>query len=139
MKKTIFVKIFAWVGLLGLVILPSATFAATDLWTNLTQELKPIGETAFQTLGAPVHPVIIVARAVKVILGLLGIILVCLIIYAGFLWMTAGGDAEQTKKAASWLQNSVIGLFIILAAYVIASFVITLIQTAVKMPVDVVK
>lgn len=132
MKKLNFVKIFAWVGLFGIILLPSAVSAATDLWTNLTQELKPVGELAYQTLGAPVHPAIIVARAIKLILGLLGIILVCLIIYAGFIWMTAGGDAEQTKKAASWLQNSVIGLFIILAAYVIASFVISFILTAVK-------
>jgi len=47
-----------------------------------------------------------------------------LIIYAGFLWMTAGGNPEQVDKAKQWLTNAIIGLAIILAAYAISGFVI---------------
>ncbi len=65
----------------------------------------------------------IVATVVKVFLGLLGIIFLILIIYAGFMWMTAAGDEEKVTKAKDTLQRAVIGLIIITAAYSITYFV----------------
>lgn len=58
----------------------------------------------------------IVGMVISVILGLLGIIFLVLIIYAGFLWMTAGGDEEKVTKAKETLTRAVIGLIIIVAA-----------------------
>ena len=37
---------------------------------------------------------LIIARIIRVALSLVGIILVVLMIYAGYLWMTAGGNDE---------------------------------------------
>ena len=65
----------------------------------------------------------IVATAVKAFLGLLGIIFLVLIIYAGFNWMTAQGEEEKVTKAKETLQSAVIGLIIIIAAYSITYFV----------------
>lgn len=65
-----------------------------------------------------------VARIITVSLGLLGIVAVSLIVYAGFLWMTAGGNEEQVNTARSILTTSVIGLAIILSAYSITQFVV---------------
>ncbi len=65
------------------------------------------------------------AQIINVALGLLGIISLVLIVYAGFLWMTAGGNSDQVDKAKSILFASVIGLLIILSAYSISRFVIT--------------
>lgn len=65
------------------------------------------------------------AQIINVSLGLLGIIALVLIVYAGFLWMTAGGNSEQVDKAKGILFASVIGLIIILSAYSISKFVIT--------------
>jgi hypothetical protein len=42
------------------------------------------------------------------------------IIYGGYLWMTAGGKEEQVTQAKKWITNSVIGLIIIGFAYLIA-------------------
>lgn len=61
---------------------------------------------------------------ISIFLSILGIVLLLLVIYAGFLWMTAQGDSEQTKKARDIMINAVIGLIITLAAYAISSFVI---------------
>lgn len=68
-------------------------------------------------------PRIIVAKIIRVILSILGILLVALIIYGGFLWMTAAGNSEQVGKAKTIIISSVIGLVIILSAYALASFV----------------
>ncbi len=64
-----------------------------------------------------------VANIIKVILGLLGIIAVSLIVYAGFLWMTAAGNDDQITKAKGIISASVVGLAIILSAYSITTFV----------------
>jgi phage shock protein PspC (stress-responsive transcriptional regulator) len=61
---------------------------------------------------------------INVLLGLLGIIFLVLVIYAGFLWMTAGGDEKRVAKAKSIIITAVIGLVILLSAYAISSFVL---------------
>ncbi len=68
---------------------------------------------------------IIIGNIIYVALGLLGIVLLVIIIYAGFLWMTSGGNEEQIAKAKKYLTNGVIGLIIILCSYAITYFVIT--------------
>ncbi|PIR78090.1 MAG: hypothetical protein COU28_03600 [Candidatus Magasanikbacteria bacterium CG10_big_fil_rev_8_21_14_0_10_36_16] len=68
-------------------------------------------------------PRIIVTHIINVSLSLLGIIVTVLIIYAGFLWMTAGGDEAQAGKARKIIFAAVIGLIIILLAYAITRFV----------------
>jgi len=66
-----------------------------------------------------------VGRVISVALGLLGIIAVVLVIYAGFKWMTAMGNEENAASARKILAAAVIGLVIILAAYSITRFVIS--------------
>jgi uncharacterized membrane protein len=64
------------------------------------------------------------ANLINVALGVLGTILLVLIVYAGFLWMTAAGQEDNITKAKGILSASVIGLVIILSAYAISSFVV---------------
>lgn len=60
---------------------------------------------------------------IQVFLGILGIIFLALVIYAGYNWMTARGNEEKITKAKSTLITSIIGLVIIVSAYVITYFV----------------
>jgi hypothetical protein len=66
----------------------------------------------------------IIGRIINIFLGFLGVILLIIIIYAGFLWMTAGGDAEKIKRAQMWIRNAVIGLLIIVSAFAITQFIL---------------
>jgi amino acid transporter len=66
----------------------------------------------------------VIGRAIGIVLGFLGIVLLCLFLYAGFLWMTAGGDETKVKTAKQLLVNAVIGYFIIGAAYALTNFVL---------------
>ena len=65
-----------------------------------------------------------VVLVINGILGLLGIIFLVLVLYAGFLWMTAAGNEDQVTKAKSILTTSIIGIVIIVAAYAIVKFVL---------------
>jgi len=44
-------------------------------------------------------------------------------IYAGFTWMMARGNQQDADKAKELIQQAVIGLAIVLSAYVITKFV----------------
>lgn len=74
----------------------------------------------------------IIARIINVTLGFIGAILVILMLYGGFLWMTAGGSEEKITKARDIIKNSVIGLFIIVTSFAIARFVISSFTSASK-------
>lgn len=55
----------------------------------------------------------IVFNVIFIFLGLLGAIFLLLIIYAGFLWMTAAGNGSQIEKAREILVQSTIGFAIV--------------------------
>jgi len=73
---------------------------------------------------------LVIASIINVALGLLGIVAVVLILYAGLTWMTAGGDSKKVDTAKHIMTAAVIGLIIILSAYAIAKFVISSLLTA---------
>src|SRR3989339_505827 len=86
-------------------------------------------ETAFEQFAdASTLPqdsiAIIIARVIRVALTLVGIIFVCVIIYAGFLYLLARGEPEPIKKAKKIFQQSIIGLILIFSAYSIATFIL---------------
>ncbi len=66
-----------------------------------------------------------IGQIISVVLSLLGVIFLILLIFGGIQWMTAGGNDEQVKKAKNVIIRSIIGLIIILLAYIISVFVIT--------------
>lgn len=70
----------------------------------------------------------IIGGIIAAVLGFLGVIALVIVIYAGFLWMTAGGNADQIEKAKKLLINGVIGLLIILSAYAITRFVFNFLE-----------
>ncbi len=65
-----------------------------------------------------------IGRYINWALGLTGTIFLLLTIYAGFLWMTAGGDESNIDKAKKIITSSVIGLIIVLLSYSITSLVL---------------
>lgn len=79
-------------------------------------------------------PHIMARRIITILFSFLGIVAVILIIYAGFLWLTAGGEEEKAKQATTLLFQAFIGLIIVLAAWVIAYFVIDQLVKAIIKP-----
>lgn len=75
-------------------------------------------------------PVNTSVRLINVVLGLLSLIAVVLVIYAGFTWMLSAGNSEKIGKARGLLINAAIGLLIIMAAYGISKYVFTKLNEA---------
>ncbi len=63
-------------------------------------------------------------RIVQPLLAIVGTLFLLLIIYAGLLWMTAGGVTARVEKAKNILVHSVVGLVIIVAAYSVTIFIL---------------
>ena len=65
-----------------------------------------------------------IGKIINVVLGFVGILLLGYILFAGFKWMTAGGDDKKVTEAQVMIKNAVIGLLIVVAAFAISSFVL---------------
>jgi len=82
------------------------------------------GAASYKTSGDELDPTHLVGNIIKAFLSLLGVIFIGLMIYGGFLWMNARGDAEQVKKAQNIIRDALIGLIIVIAAYAITYFIL---------------
>lgn len=89
---------------------------------NLTGYLEKVGVNA--TFEAKPNLAQTIGQIIKGVLSLLGVIFLILVIYAGFLWMTASGNDEQITKAKNILKASIIGVIIVMGAYAITYFVV---------------
>lgn len=73
----------------------------------------------------------IIGRIINIILGFLGIVLLGLLLYSGFQWMTAGGDSKKIDEAKTRIRNAIIGLVIIASAWAITGFILSMLAGAV--------
>lgn len=64
----------------------------------------------------------IMTTGINYVNGFLGIVTVLLIIYAGWLVLTSGGDDEKLKKAKGTIKYIFVGLFLIVASYSLFNF-----------------
>lgn len=116
-----FKKIFF--SLLILVLFaPSFVAKAADSLDLLKGAGSSAGYDAEKTDSATASQM--VGNIIASVLSLLGVIFLVLIVYAGFSWLTAGGDEAKIEKAQALIKNSVIGLVIVLTSFGISRFVI---------------
>jgi cysteine-rich repeat protein len=106
----------------GLLLLVGAAFWGTPAWAQ-DFGLTEIGEQS--GLGNE-SLVVTIARIIRVIIGVIGLVLLGLVLYAGWLWLTAAGDSEKIAKAKKILISAVIGLIIIFSSFALASFIINM-------------
>ena len=102
----------------------------------LTQAQENVMENFIANMPFVVNQPLVelVFNVIRYLLGFLGVVAVVILIYGGFLWMTARGNEEQVKKAKKTIINGLIGLIIIILSFVIVSFVFRVIQEAAQPP-----
>ena len=104
------------------------TVNADGLKGDATSNLQKAGKVPYDISSTDAdNPELseVVGKIINIALTLLGSIFLILIIYGGFKWMTAGGDTTKVEKAMDIIKNSLIGLVIVMAAYIITTFVFT--------------
>jgi len=60
-----------------------------------------------------------------------GVLFFVMVVYAGFLWMTAAGNEERITKAKNIFSGALIGLIIVMTAYVLVDYVFEILQRSI--------
>jgi len=115
MKKIIYTL---WGAILSLCITSSALAAG-----NINDAKNNLGKVGSQLGGVESDVENIVGTAINAALTLIGLIFLILMVYAGFLWMTAQGKEDQVEKAGKIIRSTIVGLVLVLSAYAITFFV----------------
>lgn len=101
----------------------SASIAApTGL--GLGGALSGFNNQVVNTGGAIVIDRIIYA-ILYLVFSIIGLVLLGMIIYAGFTWLTSGGDQNSIERSRKTITTGVIGIVIVALAFFIANFLVT--------------
>jgi len=132
-KKIDIRNIIAVVFFIAILIIPFLAFAQMPGDSSIStggSSVNPLdkvsgiaGGSGYDTSASASSLSDIISNVINAFLAILGVIFLILIIYAGYLWMTAQGNDEQVKKAKDLIRNAIIGVIIIVAAYAITAFV----------------
>jgi hypothetical protein len=107
--------------------LPTLVRAVDTGGTGLDQTAA----VAYSATGVPQDSLaLIVGRIVNGLLGILGVVFLVLVIWAGVQLMTAGGNKDALDKARKTIAGAAIGLVVVMASYAISSQVIELVLNA---------
>lgn len=108
-KTTLFLFAF------GLIFVPG--LAAAQYGLNETAGASGL------TKGYPSDVPTLIGNVIGTALSMIAVIFFILMVYGGFLWMTAHGDSSQVDKAKDTIIAAIIGIIVVLASYAITNFV----------------
>lgn len=118
-------KIFSIVLTSAILIIPISVLAA---WSGDTGLGASASQAGLDT--TPGQLPIIIGTVIKAALGLVGVIFLVLMVYAGYIWMIARGDESKTSKAKDTITAAIIGIIIVVGAYALTNFVVTAMTSA---------
>lgn len=105
-------RIFYTLTALSLMALPTIAFAAV-----LTDPLGGVGVNG------------LVSNIIKAILGITGSVALLMFVWGGFQWLFSAGEAERVKKGKDTIKWAVLGLVVIILAYMLVSTVISILES----------
>jgi uncharacterized membrane protein len=111
-------KVFSLLLLVLIVLVPGLTLAAG---TGLQYPPQPNG---LPNAGGGTATTLLL-YVINVVLSVVGLISVAFLIYGGFQYVTSGGNDEQAEGGKKTIQNSIIGLVIVILSYVIIHVIIS--------------
>lgn len=128
-KIILFTLLITIMGLAVAVNVEAADLFGEDgiIFNNLKSALTAAGYTDEQQ-GRTVDEIAI--DILTAALSVFGIIFFTLLLYGGWLWMTAGGNQERIDQSKKTLKWAAIGIAIVIASLVIGRFIINSILKA---------
>lgn len=73
-------------------------------------------------------PAAFIGTVIRWVLGIIGVVLVAVIVYAGVLYATSAGNEDQTATAKRTLTYAIIGLVLVVSAFLISDFVLATLE-----------
>jgi heme/copper-type cytochrome/quinol oxidase subunit 2 len=125
MKNFLKKIIFSFFGI-ALLLMPAVVFGQ-DFLDDAIRDANDVAQGAGYsqtTENAQADLIDIAVNVINIALSFIATILFIIIVYAGFRYMTAGGNDGQIQESITWIKNGVIGIVIILMAAGIVNFII---------------
>lgn len=114
-------KILLFLSLVAVLVVPGFVFAL-DLGAGMAGGIAQQAGYSANTTDTTFSETL--GFVVRTILSFVGVIFISLMVYAGFLWMTARGDEGKIETSQNIIRSSIIGLIITIGAYSITAFVV---------------
>ncbi len=116
--------LFAWRYVVAYIILV-AGFFGSRVYAAITTADTGLGKTA-QNAGfkEDIYVPQYVGIVISTLLGIIGVVFLIIIVYAGMQWMLAQGEETKISHARSMIFQAIIGLIIVFAAYALTSYVV---------------
>jgi len=107
----------------SIIFLLFPTLVLADNWAM--GKLVNVGNTSgpYQAVTETTSISAVVGPVIRGVLGLIGVIFLVLMIYAGYNWMIARGEEEKVTKAKDTITRAIIGMIIVVGAYAIWTFI----------------
>jgi len=127
MKKIIGRHLLAFI-FLALIFTPILVFAQSSSTTSSTNPilntLQQVGNKGgYITDPAIASPVRIVGLVVRLFINFLGVTFIILMVFAGYGWMTAGGNEEKVKKSRTMIVQALVGLLVAVVSWTLWNFI----------------
>jgi len=119
-------KSFSLLSLFLLFTLKAKFVFAQATSSALTRFKNLAADSGYSTYN--IRPQVVIVRFIIIALSFVGLLFLVSIIYAGFQILTSAGNEEKISEAKDRLKNSVIGLAVIIGAYIVTTFVINLLM-----------
>jgi len=79
-------------------------------------------------IGASQNPIQFIGAIISLMLTIAGAIAVVFVIIGGFMYVTSAGNEEQAEKGRKTLTNAIIGVVIVILAYVIVNVTVNFVS-----------
>jgi len=120
MKKIILLLLVLFISFLFVPVKSTAQLN-TDTNKQIMGQIQAGAEKA--EIGKPADIRNVITRMIKTALETVGAIFIVLIVYGGYMFVTAEGEEEKVKKGMNIIKPAIVGLIIILLSYSITLYV----------------
>lgn len=115
---------FGIVILTGIVLLFNINFALAVSFEDFSGLNKIAGEDAAGYDTSKTNLPATIGTVIQYVLSFLGVIMLAIVLISYFIMSNAGGDEELVIKSKKWIKNGIIGILIVLAAYMLTAIFI---------------
>ncbi len=106
--------------LIALFLLPVSVSAAKLQIGNSTQYLNTVTKpTGLETADLATTSGTIIKSALSIV----GLVFLVLMVYGGFLWMTARGEEQQLEKAKNTITAAMIGISVVVGSFALTTLI----------------
>lgn len=126
--KQFFTTIIIFSSLLGSILALTPVVLADNLGDAFVTKLQDVAGEKGAGYNIGGNFVSLLNLIIKLALSFVGVLFLVLCLYGGYKWMTARGNEQEVEEAKNLLVAAVIGLIVILAAYLISAFVVQVVS-----------